>query len=81
VGRRYANDVNTLSAGAFETIAVRGGYSKSMGTTDLQFFARFDNALDDKYEGSVIVNAANDRVFEPSPERNWMLGLKAVTRF
>jgi iron complex outermembrane receptor protein len=81
VGRRYANDMNTLRADPFETVALRAGYSKSMGIADLQFFARIDNALDEKYDGSVIVNAANDRVFEPSPERNWMLGLKAVTRF
>jgi iron complex outermembrane receptor protein len=81
VGRRYANDLNTLSAESFETVAFRAGYSKSVGITDLQLFARIDNALDEKYVGSVIVNAANDRVFEPSPERNWMVGLKAVTRF
>jgi iron complex outermembrane receptor protein len=81
VGRRYANDLNTLSAESFETIAFRAGYSKSVGITDLQLFARIDNALDEKYVGSVIVNAANDRVFEPSPERNWMVGVKTVTRF
>ena len=79
VGRRYANDTNTLSADPFETVALRTGYSRTMGVTDLQFFARIDNLLDKKYVGSVIVNNASP--FEPSPERNWMVGVKAVTRF
>jgi iron complex outermembrane receptor protein len=79
VGRRYANDTNTLSADPFETVALRAGYSRTLGVTDLQVFARIDNLLDKKYVGSVIVNNASP--FEPTPERNWMLGLKAVTRF
>jgi iron complex outermembrane receptor protein len=79
VGRRYANDVNTLSADAFETVALRSGYSRTVGFTDLRVFARIDNLLDEKYVGSVIVN--NTSPFEPSPERNWMVGVKAVTRF
>lgn len=79
VGRRYANDINTVSADSFETAALRAGYSQTMGATDLQFFARIDNLLDQQYVGSLVVNNASP--FEPSPERNWMLGLKAVTRF
>jgi iron complex outermembrane receptor protein len=79
IGRRYANDANTLSADPFESVAIRSAYSRTLGSTDLQVFARIDNLLDDKYVGSVIVGNASP--FEPSPERNWMLGLKAVTRF
>ncbi len=79
VGRRYANDVNTLSADSFETVALRSGYSRTVGATDLRVFARIDNLLDEKYVGSVIVNNASP--FEPSPERNWIVGVKAVTRF
>ncbi|MEN9764544.1 MAG: hypothetical protein RL397_499, partial [Pseudomonadota bacterium] len=80
IGRRYANDANTLSADPFESVAIRSAYSRTVGSTDLQVFARIDNLLDEKYAGSVIVNN-NTAPFEPSPERNWMLGLKAVTRF
>jgi iron complex outermembrane recepter protein len=79
VGRRYANDTNTLSADPFETAALRAGYSRTIDATDIQVFARVDNLLDKKYVGSVIVN--NNAPFEPSPERNWMFGVKAVTRF
>jgi iron complex outermembrane receptor protein len=81
VGKRYSDDANTSSSTAesFETIALRSGYSRTIGATDLRVFARIDNLLDEKYVGSVIVNNASP--FEPSPERNWMLGLKAVTRF
>jgi iron complex outermembrane receptor protein len=81
VGRRYSDDANTrrLSADPFESVAIRSAYSRTLGSTDLQVFARIDNLLDEKYVGSVIVGNASP--FEPSPERNWMLGLKAVTRF
>jgi iron complex outermembrane recepter protein len=81
VGRRYANDINTLSADPFETIAIRSGLSQTVGLTDFQLFARLDNLLDEDFVGSVIVNAFGSRVFEPSPGRNWMVGLKSVTRF
>jgi iron complex outermembrane receptor protein len=80
-GKRYSDDANTPSrtADAFETVALRTGYSRTVGATDLRVFARIDNLLDEKYVGSVIVNNASP--FEPSPERNWMIGVKAVTRF
>jgi iron complex outermembrane receptor protein len=87
VGRRYANDTNTLSADSFETVALRSGYSRTVGATDLRVFARVDNLLNEKYVGSVIVTNPNPAnlptaaPFEPSPERNWMVGVKAVTRF
>ena len=81
VGRRYANDINTLSADPFETVAIRSGFSRTVGLTDFQLFARVDNLLDKDYVGSVIVNAFGGRVFEPSPRRNWMVGLKGIARF
>jgi iron complex outermembrane receptor protein len=31
--------------------------------------------FDRRYAGSVIVNEANGRFFEPAPGRTWLLGL------
>jgi iron complex outermembrane receptor protein len=38
-------------------------------------FVRVDNMLDRRYGGSVIVNEANGRWFEPAPGRAWSVGL------
>ena len=38
-------------------------------------FLRIDNMLDARYIGSVIVNEANGRYFEPAPGRSWLVGL------
>jgi len=79
LGRRYANDTNTLTADPFELVALRIGYSKPFSSSGLQVFARIDNVFDKKYVGSVIVNNASP--FEPSPLRNWMVGVKGQARF
>jgi iron complex outermembrane receptor protein len=79
MGRRYANDINTLSADPFESVALRTGYSKSFASSNFQVFARIDNFFDREYVGSVIVNNASP--FEPSPLRNWMVGVKGQARF
>jgi len=42
---------------------------------------RVENATDKSYAGSVIVNDANSRFFEPALPRNWMLALTAKHEF
>ncbi|MCW4455359.1 TonB-dependent receptor [Flavobacterium sp. MXW15] len=42
----------------------------------LRLFARIDNALDQRYIGSVIVNDGNRRFYEPGPDRGYTLGLQ-----
>jgi len=38
-------------------------------------FARVDNLANHRYVGSVIVNEANSRFFEPAPTRTWLFGV------
>jgi iron complex outermembrane receptor protein len=45
------------------------------GNWKLRAFFRIDNVLDARYIGSVIVNEANGRFFEPAPGRSWTVGL------
>ena len=40
--------------------------------------ARVDNVFDTATIGSVIVNEANGRYFEPAPGRRWQAGLTAT---
>ena len=42
---------------------------------------RIDNLIDRRHVGSVIVNDANQRYFEPAPGRGWLIGVSAVYQF
>ena len=44
-------------------------------------FARINNLTDRRYIGSVIVAEANNRFYEPAPERNFLLGVTAELKF
>ncbi|MBA3254635.1 MAG: TonB-dependent receptor [Burkholderiaceae bacterium] len=48
-----------------------------VGPAKLRAFLRIDNLLNARYIGSVIVNEANGRFFEPAPGRSWLVGLDA----
>jgi len=49
-----------------------------VGQGSLTAYARVDNLTDKRYVGSVIVNQAASRFYEPAPGRNWTLGLRMV---
>jgi iron complex outermembrane receptor protein len=44
-------------------------------------FVRAENLADAKYVGSVIVNEANQRFFEPAPARRFLLGVTGTILF
>ena len=44
-------------------------------------FVRVDNVTDKNYVGSVVVNDANNRYYEPSPRRSYMVGVQAKLGF
>lgn len=71
----HANDANTASAGGYTVLHWRGGFERTVGAWTLKPYLRIDNLLDKAYVGSVIVNEANQRFFEPAPGRALMLGL------
>ena len=70
------NDLGTDSAPAYFIVGADLGYAFALPTGRLDAFARIDNAFDRRYAGSVIVNDANGRWFEPGPARSFMVGLK-----
>jgi iron complex outermembrane recepter protein len=77
----YANDTNTQYAGAYAIANWRIGFRQEIAKLQLREFARVDNLFDRDYIGSVIVNEANGRYFEPSPGRTFLVGVSAAYAF
>lgn len=75
VGRVYADDANTAHAPGYATLDVGVEHQWNLGAMVLGGFARIDNLLDRRAIGSVIVNEANGRYFEPAPGLGWSVGL------
>ena len=65
----YADDRNTDAAASYWIANLRAGFEQQ--TTHWRFseFARLDNLANRAYVGTVIVNDANSRFFEPAPGR------------
>jgi len=75
------NDPNTDYAGSYTVWNAAVGLVQERGRLRLTEFVRVDNLIDRNYVGSVIVNEANFRYFEPAPRRNMSLGLQASLTF
>jgi iron complex outermembrane recepter protein len=78
--RIYADDRNTDAAASYWIANLRGGFEQE--TTHWRFseFARLDNLANRAYVGSVIVNDANSRFFEPAPGRTAYVMFNAALR-
>lgn len=72
--RIYTNDANAASAPGYGVLNWRGGFEQRSGDWRFTQFLRVDNLFDRAYVGSVIVNEANQRFFEPAPGRTWAVG-------
>jgi len=56
---------------------LRAGLAQTVGAWTFTQLLRVDNATDKRYAGSVIVNEANGRFFEPALPRGALLALTA----
>lgn len=70
------NDRATERAAGYAAVNLEAGRVWQLPGGDLRAFARIDNALDQNYIGSVIVNGSNGRFYEPAPGRRVGLGLQ-----
>lgn len=78
-GRTAANDTNSQFAPGYGLAALRWTKTYAMGAgSRLEVLARVDNLFDRVHVGSVIVNDANGRYFEPGTPRSFLLGLRLV---
>ncbi|MET0335780.1 MAG: TonB-dependent receptor [Rhizobacter sp.] len=81
VGTLAVNDANTDRTPTATTLNLRAGFAQSLAGWRFTQLVRLDNATDRRYAGSVIVNEANGRFFEPALSRNWLLALTASHAF
>ena len=81
IGRLYVNDANEDSAPATTLVNLRVGLKRRFGALEIEPLVRLENATNRKYAGSVIVNEANRRFFEPAMPRTWLASLTARYRF
>jgi iron complex outermembrane receptor protein len=80
-GKLYVNDANSDAAPAATLVNLRVSLTQGSGGWKFTELLRLDNATDRRYAGSVIVNEANGRYFEPALPRNWLVSLTASYAF
>ena len=78
-GRIYANDTNTTAVDGRTVFNLSASQRWSVDKARVSTFVRLNNASDERYAGSVIVNSA--QYIEPGLPRNWMLGLSVTAPF
>jgi iron complex outermembrane receptor protein len=81
VGRVFVDDTNSDAAAAAATLNLRLALRQAHGRWTVSEFVRVDNVANSRHAGSVIVNEANGRFFEPAPGRTWLAGVEAAYRF
>lgn len=80
VARTVANDTNTATAAGWGTLGLRWTERLPLaGPWRAEMLLRLDNLADRRYAGSLIVNDANGRFFEPAPPRTLLLALRVWT--
>ena len=78
-GRVAVNDRNTDFAAGYAVAALRWSKSYALGGgLRMEWLARVDNINDHAHAGSVIVNDANGRNFEPGSPRSVLLALRLI---
>jgi iron complex outermembrane recepter protein len=76
----YADDRNTAAAAGYWVANWRAGFEQETKHWRFSEFARLDNLANRAYVGTVIVNEANSRYFEPAPGRTAYLMFNAALR-
>jgi iron complex outermembrane receptor protein len=79
--RVWVDDRNSEAADAYGVTNLAAGYERQSGAWRLAGYLRLDNLAGRRYAGSVIVNDANLRFYEPAPGRAAMLGIEAKLGF
>jgi iron complex outermembrane receptor protein len=78
-GRVLVDDANSAAAAGWTVANARVGGRLPIGGSSLAAVASVQNVFDRRYSGSVVINAAVGRFYEPAPERTVSLGLSLAT--
>ena len=79
--RVAVNDINSEFADAYTVANLVFGFQQKGAKWRLSEFLRVENVTDKAYIGSVVVNDANSRFYEPAPQRAILLGVQASLQF
>lgn len=69
------NSTNTIANWSYQIVDLRLGLDRRAGKLRLRPFVSIDNLFNERYNSSAIVNSLGDRYFEPSPGREFAVGL------
>jgi iron complex outermembrane receptor protein len=69
------DDTLATRAPSWTATHLRVGWEGRVGRTQLQPFVGINNLFDKEYVGSVVINAARGRYYEPAPGRNVYFGM------
>lgn len=81
IGTVTVNDRQSDAAAGHTLLHLAARFEQRHGPWRLRQFARVDNIAQRRHAGSVIVNEASGRYFEPGPGRQVSVGLELVRRF
>jgi len=70
------NDIGDARSPGYALLHLELARDFNLPTGKLHGFVRVDNALNQRYIGSVIVNEGNGRYYEPGPDRGVMVGVR-----
>src|SRR6185436_1821021 len=73
--RYLVSDVSNTRTSAWGSTNVRAGWDGEAGSMRLAPFVGINNAFNQQYVSSVVINAARGRYYEPAPGRNVYLGI------
>jgi iron complex outermembrane receptor protein len=79
--RVWVDDRNSEAADAYGITNIAAGFTQHIGNWRFSEFARVDNVANRRYAGSVVVNDANLRFYEPAPARTAVIGMQAKLGF
>ena len=75
VGAYPVNSANTVDNWSYSVVDLRLGLDRRWKSLRFRPFVAIDNLFDERYNSSAIVNSLADRFFEPSPGREFAVGL------
>ena len=75
--KTQVNDVNAEASPGYAAFNLRLGKEIRTAAARFYVFGRIDNLFDRNYAGSVIVNDANGRFYEPAPGRRLFVGVRS----
>ena len=78
--RIYVDDRNSDAAAGYWVLNIKAGFEQETRHWRFTEFGRLDNVANRAYVGTVIVNEANSRFFEPAPGRTAYVMFTAARR-